>query len=85
MAKHLKNHNRCPYNHICYVTFLLPRTSINQRLLNAISEHPKLVTFRIGLAITFAIGTTIGIFDGHTAAANANSGSNTAGQVGRGS
>ena len=31
--------------------------------MNAISAHPKLVTFGIGLAITFAIGTAIGMID----------------------
>jgi hypothetical protein len=43
--------------------------SIKQKLLNTTSTHPKLVTFGIGLAITFAIGTAIGMFDGQTAAA----------------
>jgi hypothetical protein len=28
-----------------------------------IAEHPKLVTFGIGLAITFVIGTAIGMVD----------------------
>jgi hypothetical protein len=37
--------------------------SIKQKLLNAISAHPKLVTFGIGLAITMAVGTAIGMFE----------------------
>jgi predicted DNA-binding protein with PD1-like motif len=37
--------------------------SLKQKLLNAVSAHPKLVTFGIGLAITFAIGTAIGMLD----------------------
>jgi hypothetical protein len=35
--------------------------SIKQKLLNAISAHPKLVTFGIGLAVTMAIGAAIGM------------------------
>ncbi len=31
--------------------------------MNAISAHPKLVTFGIGLAITFVVGTAIGMVD----------------------
>jgi hypothetical protein len=56
---------------------------IKQKLLNAIAAHPKLVTLGIGLAITMAIGTAIGMLDPHQGLAyaqgNANSGSNTAG------
>ena len=43
---------------------------IKQKLLNAISAHPKLVTLGIGLALTLAIGTAIGMLDhNHTAEA----------------
>jgi hypothetical protein len=31
--------------------------------MNMITTHPKLVTFGIGLAITFVIGTAIGMVD----------------------
>jgi hypothetical protein len=36
---------------------------IKQKLLNAISARPKLVTFGIGLAITMAIGIAIGMLE----------------------
>jgi hypothetical protein len=39
------------------------KMSTKQKILNAISTHPKLVTFGIGLAITMAIGTAIGMLD----------------------
>ena len=46
--------------------------SIKQKLLNAISAHPKLAAFGIGLAITMAVGTAIGMFDhSHMALATA--------------
>ena len=51
-----------------------------QKLLNAISAHPKLVTFGIGLVITMAIGTAIGMLDPHQVLAyntNTNAGGNT--------
>jgi hypothetical protein len=31
--------------------------------MNLLTAHPKLVTFGIGLAITFVIGTAIGMVD----------------------
>lgn len=37
--------------------------SLKDKIINTIASHPKLVTFGIGLAITFAIGTAIGMFD----------------------
>jgi hypothetical protein len=37
--------------------------SIKQKLLNAISTHPKLVTIGVGLAITMAVGSAIGMLD----------------------
>jgi hypothetical protein len=37
--------------------------SIKQKLLNAISAYPKLAAFGIGLAITMAIGTAIGMLE----------------------
>jgi hypothetical protein len=37
--------------------------SLKEKVLNSITAHPKLVTFGIGLAITFVIGTAIGMVD----------------------
>ena len=42
--------------------------SIKQKLLNAISADQKLAAFGIGLALTMAVGTAIGMLDVHTAA-----------------
>jgi hypothetical protein len=35
--------------------------TIKQKLLNAITAHPKLVTLGIGLALTLAIGTSMAV------------------------
>ena len=57
---------------------------LKDKIINTITAHPKMVTFGIGLAITFVIGTVIGMFD-HGQLANAvNTGSNTAGQTVKG-
>jgi hypothetical protein len=37
--------------------------SFKDKIMNMVVSHPKLVTFGIGLAITFAIGTAIGMVD----------------------
>jgi hypothetical protein len=37
--------------------------SLKDKILNAISAHPKLVTFGIAFGITFVIGTVIGMVD----------------------
>jgi uncharacterized membrane protein len=37
--------------------------SLETKIINAIAAHPKLVTFGIGLAITFVIGTAVGMVD----------------------
>jgi uncharacterized membrane protein len=37
--------------------------SLKDEFVNIITAHPKLVTFGIGLAITFVIGTAIGMLD----------------------
>jgi len=37
--------------------------SIKTKIMNIITAHPKLVTFGIGLAITFVVGTAIGMLD----------------------
>jgi hypothetical protein len=41
--------------------------SIKEKLLSTITAHPRLVTLGIGLAITFVIGTAIGIVDNNQA------------------
>ncbi|MDQ6722750.1 MAG: hypothetical protein M3Z01_00580 [Thermoproteota archaeon] len=47
--------------------------------MNIVASHPKLVTFGIGLAITFVIGASIGMVDHHQVFASnpINTGSNT--------
>ena len=35
--------------------------SIKDKIMNIVAAHPKLVTFGIGIAITFVIGTAIGM------------------------
>jgi uncharacterized paraquat-inducible protein A len=37
--------------------------SLKYKIMNIITAHPRLVTFGIGLAITFEIGTAIGMVD----------------------
>jgi hypothetical protein len=37
--------------------------SLKDKIMNILTAHPKLVTFGIGLAITFVIGTAIGMVD----------------------
>jgi hypothetical protein len=50
----------------------MKKISIKQKLLNSVSEHPKLAALGIGLALTIAVGTTIGMFEhSHFAAAKA--------------
>ena len=40
--------------------------SLKEKELNTITAHPKLVTFAIGFAVTFTIGTVLGILEqGH--------------------
>ncbi len=50
--------------------------SIKNKIITAITAHPKLVTFGIGLAITFVIGTAIGMVD-HEAFASTQTNSNS--------
>lgn len=56
--------------------------SLKTKIMNVITAHPKLVTFGIGLAVTFAIGTAIGMLDHNQAfaatATNTNNGGNAA-------
>jgi hypothetical protein len=47
-----------------------------QNIINAITSHPKLLTFGIGLAITFVIGTAIGMVDHNQAFAAAHGDNN---------
>ena len=51
--------------------------SLKDKIINALTAHPKLVTFGIGLAITFAIGTAIGMMDHNQAFAVNNQTSQT--------
>jgi uncharacterized membrane protein len=44
--------------------------SFKDKIMNIITAHPKLVTFGIGLAITFVIGTAIGMVEHNQAFAN---------------
>jgi hypothetical protein len=37
--------------------------SIKNKILNAITSHPLLVTLGIGLAITFVVGVTVGLME----------------------
>jgi len=37
--------------------------SFKDKIMNIITAHPKVVTFGIGLGITFVIGTAIGMVD----------------------
>jgi hypothetical protein len=41
--------------------------SLKDKIMNMSIKHPKLVTFGIGLAITFVIGTAIGMVDNNQA------------------
>jgi hypothetical protein len=54
--------------------------SLKSKFIETIATHPKLVTFGIGFAITFAIGTAMGMFDHNqvesAVATNANIGGN---------
>lgn len=49
------------------------------KITNVIAAHPKLVTFGIGVAITFIVGTAIGAVDHNQAFAQGISQQNTAG------
>jgi|tagenome__1003787_1003787.scaffolds.fasta_scaffold18267529_2 hypothetical protein len=57
--------------------------SFKDKIMNLLTAHPILVTFGIGLAITFVIGTAIGMVDHNQAFAATstnspiNSGSNS--------
>jgi hypothetical protein len=48
---------------LLYLQFLYRMKSFKDKIMNIITAHPKLVTFGIGLSVTFVIGTAIGMFD----------------------
>jgi hypothetical protein len=50
--------------------------SIKTKIMNIVTAYPKLLTFGIGLAITFVIGATIGMADHNQAYAIANGNGN---------
>jgi hypothetical protein len=56
--------------------------SIKQKFMSIITAHPKLLTIAVGLAITVAVGTAIGMTDqSHLAHAfECNCGNNALGQ-----
>jgi hypothetical protein len=51
--------------------------SLKTKIMNLLTAHPTLVTFGIGLAITFVIGAAIGMVDHQAFAGPINSGSNS--------
>ena len=53
--------------------------SLKDKLVNTIASHSRLVTFGIGLAVTLAIGTIIGMLGDPSHSAAAVSQSNTGG------
>jgi hypothetical protein len=54
-----------------YLFFKAIDMSLKDKLVNTIVSHPRLVTFGIGLAVTLAIGTVIGMVNDPTHAASA--------------
>ena len=53
------------------------------KIMNILIYHPKLVTFGIGLAITFVVGTALGMIDHNQAyAGNAHGGNANGGHGG---
>lgn len=73
------SHNLCQYNPICYAQLLVwySMMSIRQKVLNAISAHPKLAAFAMGLAITIVVGTVMGTLDVHSVYADYHAGFGT--------
>jgi hypothetical protein len=57
--------------------------SLKTKIMNIVASHPKLVTFGIGLAITFVVGTVIGMID-HNQAFGSQSSGGGGGGAGRG-
>ena len=59
------------------------KKSLKNKLVNIVASHPMIVTFGIGLAITFVVGTAIGMIDHNqvfaaATATNTNNGGNAA-------
>jgi hypothetical protein len=56
---------------------------IKNKIVNAITAHPRLVVLGLGLTITFVVGTAIGMVDHNVVfaatATNTNNGGNAAG------
>ena len=48
--------------------------SFKYKIMNIVTAHPKLVTFGIGFAITFVVGTAIGLVEHSSVYAIANGG-----------
>jgi hypothetical protein len=48
---------------LSYLQFLYMLMSLKPKIMYVITAYPKLVTFGIGLAITFVIGIAIGMVD----------------------
>jgi hypothetical protein len=42
--------------------------SLKEKVLDSITAHPRLAKFDIGLAITFVVGTAIGMLEHHNLA-----------------
>jgi hypothetical protein len=53
--------------------------SFKDKIMNILIGHPKLVTLGIGLAITFVIGTAIGMLDHNQAFAGGGHGTGKTG------
>jgi hypothetical protein len=55
--------------------------SFKDKVMNIVMARPKLVTFGIGLAITFAIGIAIGMVDHNQAFATTQTNTNNGGNA----
>ena len=63
---------------IIYLEYsILFNMSLKTKIMNMVTSHPKLVTFGIGLAITFVIGTAIGMIEHNQAFAFLNNFANS--------
>jgi hypothetical protein len=53
------------YNNMFIYSYVINRItlSLKNKIMNITSRHPKLLTFGIGLGITFAIGIALGFVD----------------------
>jgi len=55
------------YDYMFVKVLILYIMSIKTKIMNIITAHPKLLTFGIGLGITFVIGTATGMLDNNQA------------------